>query len=64
MSAEQYLGAQSVQFSKDIYVLGRAAVVGSKEGEGPLRGFFDGAGHPLHVRDGHRGGGPAGRLLL
>lgn len=41
MSAEQYLGAQSVQFSKDIYVLGRAAVVGSKEGEGPLRGFFD-----------------------
>ena len=35
------VGTQSVCFTEDVYVLGRAAVVGSKEGEGPLRSFFD-----------------------
>ena len=41
MSEMKCVGAQSVRFTEDVYVLGRAAVVGSKEGEGPLRGFFD-----------------------
>lgn len=41
MSAERCVGAQSICFAEDIYVLGRAAVVGKKEGNGPLRSFFD-----------------------
>lgn len=41
MSQTKWVGAQSVCFTEDVYVLGRAAVVGSKEGEGPLRAFFD-----------------------
>ncbi len=41
MSEQKYLGAQSVRFTEDVYVLGRAAVVGKKEGDGPLRAFFD-----------------------
>lgn len=41
MSECKCVGAQSVCFGSDVYVLGRAAVVGSKEGEGPLRSFFD-----------------------
>ena len=41
MSVSKCIGAQSVCFTEEVYVLGRAAVVGSKEGEGPLRSFFD-----------------------
>jgi len=41
MSETKMMGAQSVCFTDDVYVLGRAAVVGKKEGEGPLRAFFD-----------------------
>jgi len=41
MSECKCVGAQSVCFRSDVYVLGRAAVVGKKEGEGPLRSFFD-----------------------
>lgn len=41
MRENKCVGAQSVCFTEDIYVLGRAAVVGKKEGEGPLRSFFD-----------------------
>lgn len=41
MSGTKCVGGQSVCFTEDVYVLGRAAVVGSKEGEGPLRSFFD-----------------------
>lgn len=41
MSAKRCVGAQSICFAEDIYVLGRAAVVGKKEGNGPLRSFFD-----------------------
>ncbi len=41
MSGAKSVGGQSVCFTEDVYVLGHAAVVGSKEGEGPLRSFFD-----------------------
>lgn len=41
MSEQRFLGAQSVCFKEPVYVLGRAAIVGKKEGEGPLRSFFD-----------------------
>ena len=41
MSGTKCVGAQSVCFTEEIYVLGRAAVVGKKEGDGPLRSFFD-----------------------
>lgn len=41
MGDSKYIGAQSICFDSDVYVLGRAAVVGSKEGDGPLRSFFD-----------------------
>lgn len=41
MSESKCVGAQSVCFTEDVYVLGRAAIVGKKEGEGPLRSFFD-----------------------
>ena len=41
MSDTKIVGAQSVCFTEEVYVLGRAAVVGKKEGEGPLRAFFD-----------------------
>ena len=41
MSENKCVGAQSVCFTEDVYVLGRAAIVWKKEGEGPLRSFFD-----------------------
>lgn len=41
MNQMKSIGAQSVCFTEEVYVLGRAAVVGRKEGEGPLRSFFD-----------------------
>lgn len=41
MGEQRYVGAQSICFTEDVYVLGRAAIVGKKEGEGPLRSFFD-----------------------
>ncbi len=41
MSAKKCVGAQSICFTENIYVLGRASVVGKKEGNGPLRSFFD-----------------------
>ena len=41
MGEQRYVGAQSVSFVEPVYVLGRAAVVGKKEGDGPLRAFFD-----------------------
>ena len=34
-------GAQSVTFEKPVYILSSAAVVGPKEGEGPLKDTFD-----------------------
>lgn len=41
MDKGKCVGAQSVCFTEDVYILGRAAIVGKKEGEGPLRSFFD-----------------------
>ncbi len=41
MSETRSIGAQSICFTEEVYILGRAAVVGKKEGEGPLRSFFD-----------------------
>ena len=41
MGEVKSVGGQSVCFTEEVYVLGRAAAVGSKEGEGPLRSFFD-----------------------
>lgn len=41
MSQTNRIGAQSFCNTKDVYVLGRASVVGKKEGEGPLGAFFD-----------------------
>lgn len=41
MGQTNWIGAQSFHHTKDVYVLGRAAVVGKKEGEGPLCSFFD-----------------------
>lgn len=34
-------GNQTVVFSEDIYVAGRANIAGTKEGEGPLKNYFD-----------------------
>ena len=41
MNGNKCVGGQSVCFTEGVYVLGSAAVVGKKEGEGPLRSFFD-----------------------
>lgn len=41
MDRNRSVGKQSVEFTEDVYVLGRSAVVGKKEGEGPLHSFFD-----------------------
>ena len=41
MSENKGIGAQSVCFAEAVYVLGHASAVGKKEGEGPLRAFFD-----------------------
>lgn len=37
----QKLGNQTVKFEKTPYIISRAAVVGAKEGEGPLKDSFD-----------------------
>ena len=34
-------GKQSIFFNKNVYVASSAAIVGQKEGEGPLKGYFD-----------------------
>lgn len=34
-------GKQSVRFNKNIYIASSAAIVGKKEGEGPLKKYFD-----------------------
>lgn len=44
--AEKKIGKQTVKFERGPYVAGHAAVVGRKEGEGPLSGSFD-----LRLRD-------------
>ena len=35
------VGEQTYEFEKNIYVIGSASLVGSKEGEGPLKNYFD-----------------------
>lgn len=35
------VGAQSFRLNSEVYILGEAAVVGKKEGEGPLGAYFD-----------------------
>lgn len=37
----KHIGKQSAKFEKDIYILETASTVGSKEGEGPLKPYFD-----------------------
>ena len=39
--AEKKIGKQTVTFDTCPYIIGSAAVVGKKEGEGPLRDSFD-----------------------
>ena len=39
--AEKKLGKQTVKFAQGPYIIGAAAVGGQKEGEGPLRSWFD-----------------------
>ena len=39
--AEKKLGKQTVKFAQGPYVIGAAAVGGQKEGEGPLKSWFD-----------------------
>ena len=39
--AEKKLGKQTVKFEKCPYIIGAAAVGGKKEGEGPLKSWFD-----------------------
>ncbi|MFI3230111.1 MAG: stage V sporulation protein AD [bacterium] len=36
-----HVGAQSAKFEKDIFIIETASTVGSKEGEGPLKDYFD-----------------------
>lgn len=38
---KQFLGKQSISFKEPVYIQGFASVVGKKEGEGPLGGYFD-----------------------
>ena len=35
------LGDQSIRFDKPVFIMSSASVVGSKEGEGPLKDTFD-----------------------
>ena len=37
----KHIGKQSAKFDKDIYIIETASTVGSKEGEGPLKDYFD-----------------------
>lgn len=37
----KHIGKQSAMFDKDIYILETACVAGTKEGEGPLKEYFD-----------------------
>lgn len=41
MVESKTLGRQSIAFGKPVYILASASVVGPKEGEGPLKHFFD-----------------------
>lgn len=41
MNQNNRIGKQSFCHTQEVYVLGRASVVGKKEGEGPLCSFFD-----------------------
>lgn len=36
-----HIGAQSAKFDKNIFIIETASTVGSKEGEGPLKDYFD-----------------------
>ena len=38
---QKKIGRQSIVFSEKPYLTGRGTVVGKKEGEGPLAGYFD-----------------------
>lgn len=37
----KHIGKQSAKFDKDIFIISTASTVGSKEGEGPLKEYFD-----------------------
>lgn len=37
----KHIGKQSIKFDKDISIISTASTVGTKEGEGPLREYFD-----------------------
>ncbi len=37
----KHIGKQSAMFDKDIYIINTASTVGSKEGQGPLKDYFD-----------------------
>ncbi len=37
----KHIGKQSAKFDKDIFIIETASTVGSKEGEGPLKDYFD-----------------------
>lgn len=41
MTGNKNIGPHSVKFQNGVYIEGYAAVVGEKEGEGPLRQYFD-----------------------
>ena len=34
-------GKQSIRFNKDIYISSSSSIVGKKEGEGPLKEYYD-----------------------
>ena len=37
----KHIGKQSAAFDKDIFIINTASTVGQKEGEGPLKEYFD-----------------------
>ena len=37
----KFIGSQSIQFDKSVYILGAGSIVGKKEGDGPLGKYFD-----------------------
>ena len=37
----RHIGKQSAAFDKDIFIINTASTVGQKEGEGPLKEYFD-----------------------
>ena len=39
--ADRKLGAQTIKFKNSPYIQGTASIVGKKEGEGPLKNYFD-----------------------